>query len=182
MEAPLAVPDSNHSPSDEELMVRVQQGDAAAYHALFERHRSRLYGYLVRRTRDPQVAADLFQETFLRVHRSRHTWREGRPFRPWLYSIAVNASRDHGRRQRRLPDEVELGTGPVTHEHHVTRMNLEAAIGTLPETLRDAFLLGVVEGFDHNEVAAQLDITPANARARISRARAHLRKQLRGEQ
>lgn len=162
-------------------MERVQHGDAAAYRALFERHRGRVYGYLMRRTRDPQVAADLFQETFLRVHRSRHTWRPERPFRPWLFSIAVNASRDHGRRERRQPEQVELGQGPVTHEHHLTRMSLEEAIGSLPENLREAFLLGVVEGFDHNEVAEQLDISPANARARISRARAHLRTQLQGE-
>ncbi len=172
------VPDPNHSLADEELMERVQNGDAAAYSALFERHRTRVYGYLLRRNRDPQVAADLFQETFLRVHRSRHTWRPERAFKPWLFSIATNASRDHARKERRQPTEVELGVGPITHEHHVSRMNLEAAIAKLPETLREAFLLGVVEGFDHNEVAAQLDISPANARARISRARRHLREQL----
>ena len=160
-------------------MASVQQGDATAYRTLFERHHNRLYGYLVRRTRDPQIAADLFQETFLRVHRARHTWKSGRPFRPWLFGIAVNATKDHARKVRRLPDEVELGQGPVTRDRPETRIHLETAIAGLPETLREAFLLGVVEGFDHNEVAAQLDITPANARARISRARARLRDQLR---
>ena len=50
------------------------------------------------------------------------------------------------------------------------RMDLEQAIAALPENLREAFLLGVVEGFDHKEVAAQLDIRPDNVRARISRA------------
>lgn len=165
--------------SDEELMARVQQGDANAYRALFERHHNRLYGYLIRRTRDPQVAADLFQETFLRVYRARRTWKPGRPFRPWIFGIAVNASRDHARKVRRLPAEVELGQGPVTRDRPDDRIHLESAIAGLPDTLREAFLLGVVEGFDHNEVAAQLDITPANARARISRARARLRDELR---
>jgi RNA polymerase sigma-70 factor (ECF subfamily) len=60
-------------------------------------------------------------------------------------------------------------------------MDLEAAIGSLPENLREAFLLGAVEGFDHREVAAQLEISPDNARARISRARARLREILGGE-
>ena len=64
------------------------------------------------------------------------------------------------------------------HPRPDTRIHLEAAIAGLPETLRDAFLLGVVEGFDHREVADQLGISPDNARARISRARAWLRKRL----
>ena len=58
------------------------------------------------------------------------------------------------------------------------RLNLERAIADMPETLRDAFLLGVVEGFDHREVAEQLEISTANARARISRGRAWLRQRL----
>jgi RNA polymerase sigma-70 factor (ECF subfamily) len=57
-------------------------------------------------------------------------------------------------------------------------MDIHAAVAQLPDTLREAFLLGAVQGFDHNEVAQALDITPSNARARISRARAQLREAL----
>ena len=124
------------------------------------------------------MAADLYQETFLRLYRARHTWKPDRPVKPWLFGIAVNAARDQARRVRRLPVEVELSpvlqaTGEAQPD---TRMDLEAAIGSLPENLREAFLLGAVEGFDHREVAAQLEISPDNARARISRARARLRE------
>jgi RNA polymerase sigma-70 factor, ECF subfamily len=164
------------SPSDEELMVRVQEGDGAAYRTLFDRHHERVYGYLVRRVRSPELARDLFQETFLSVHRARHTWAAGRSFRPWLYGIATNAVRDHFRRTARRPIEVELDRVPAaTHPNPVGALQLERAIGRLPEPLREAFLLGAVEGFDHNEVAHQLGINPDAARARISRARAQLR-------
>jgi RNA polymerase sigma-70 factor, ECF subfamily len=164
------------SPSDEELMVRVQAGDGAAYRTLFDRHHERVYGYLVRRVRSPELARDLFQETFLSVHRARHTWLPGRAFRPWLYGIATNAVRDHFRRTSRRPFEVELEREPtVSHQNPVATLQLERAIGRLAEPLREAFLLGAVEGFDHNEVAAQLGINPDAARARISRARAQLR-------
>lgn len=172
--------------SDEELMVRVQQGDAIAYQRLFERHHGRIYGYMVRRCGDRALAADLFQETFLAVHRARHTWQATRPFRPWLFGIAVNQLRDHARRNRRTIDvvdtELELDRGgPVVSQHSDARIHLEDAIAGLPDTLRDAFLLGVVEGFDHNEVAQLLEISPDNARARISRARKMLRLALEGE-
>lgn len=162
-------------------MLQVQAGDATAYKTLFERHHGRVYGFLVRKTRDRQVAADLYQETFLRVYRARDSWQPGRAFRPWLFSIAHNAARDHARRQVRRPEEVELKEwGGVVKPDFDARIHLEEAIAGLPDTLRDAFLLGVVEGFDHREVAEQLEISPANARARISRARRWLRDTLEG--
>ena len=130
------------------------------------------------------MAADLYQETFLRLFRARHTWQPSRPVRPWLFGIAVNAARDHARKVRRLPVEVELSDvhGGAERHHVGMRMDLEQAIAALPENLREAFLLGVVEGFDHKEVAAQLDIRPDNVRARISRARSRLRELLEGSQ
>lgn len=163
-------------------MTRVQAGDAGAYQALFQRHHARVYGYLVRRTRDREAAADLYQETFLRVYRARHQWSPGRPFRPWLFGIAANAARDRARKAQRRPIEVGLEDwdAPVSTNADA-RLHLEKAVAGLPDTLRDAFLLGVVEGFDHREVAEALAISPANARARISRARRHLRAALSGE-
>ena len=164
-------------------MTQVQAGDAVAYRALFERHQARVYGFLVRRTRDRDLAADLYQETFLRVFRSRHQWQPGRPFRPWLFGIAANAARDKARYQSRRPIEVgvEDWDAPVRPSVH-DRLELEQAIGRLPDSLREAFLLGVVEGLDHNELAGVLDISPANARARISRARRQLRDWLTEEE
>ncbi len=161
-------------------MAQVQTGDAAAFRVLFDRYETRVHGFILRKTGDPELAADLYQETFLKVYRARSTWTPGRPFRPWLFGIAANTTRDHARRQRRRPHEVELSAWQGTSEtpDHTSRMHLEDALQQLPETLKDAFLLGAVEGFDHNEVAAQLAISPDNARARVSRARAWLRERL----
>jgi RNA polymerase sigma-70 factor, ECF subfamily len=168
--------------SDEELMVRVQQGDSDAYRMLFDRHNERIYAYLVRRVGQPELARDLFQDTFLSIHRAKATWSPSRPFRPWLYGIATNAVRDHFRKTSRRPMEVEVDREPaVVHPHPVGTLDLERAIALLPDPLREAFLLGAVEGFDHNEVAVQLGINPDAARARISRARAQLRLLLDGE-
>jgi RNA polymerase sigma factor (sigma-70 family) len=160
-------------------MAQVQAGDGGAYEALFHRHHARVYGYLVRRTRDREIAADLYQETFLRVFRARDQFQPGRAFRPWLFGIAANTARDRVRRENRRPMEVPLAEwdAPV-HAQPDARLHLEKAVAELPDALRDAFLLGVVEGFDHREIAAALDITPANARARVSRARRQLRDAL----
>lgn len=161
-------------------MTLVQSGDPGAYQELFSRHSRPVLGYLRRRVRDEELAADLFQETWLNVHRGAHTFRSGQRFRPWLFGIAVNTIRDSYRKQGRRIQTTEMTVEPgvAPRSNPMARLNLEAAIDTLPEHLKEAFMLGAVQGFNHREVAAQLDITPDNARARISRARSHLRKLL----
>lgn len=165
--------------SDEALMDRVQQGSADAFATLFARHRAPLYGYLLRMTQRAEVADEVFQDAFLSVHRARNTWSSGEgTFRSWLYRIANNALRDGRRRTARRPEVLEEGVELVTRDTPAERIALERALLGLPENLRDAFLLASVNGFDHNEIAAALDISPENARARVSRARARLRELL----
>lgn len=166
-------------PSDEDLMDAVRDGSAEAYTALFARYRAPVYGYLLRLSRRPEVAEEVFQETFLSVHRARATWRSsGGTFRAWLYRIATNAARDRGRRVARRPEVLGIEWEPTYEEAPGDRLALEHALGQVPDTLRDAFMLSAIHGLDHNEIASALDITPENARARISRARAKLRQVL----
>ncbi len=162
-------------------MLAVQSGDPNAYHELFARYRAPVYGYLLRLTQKAELADDVFQDTFLKVYRRRAAWSAAQgSFRAWLYRIATNTSHDRARYQRRRP---ELATEAPPERHHdqtAERLDLEQAIGALPANLRDAFLLGVVEGLDHQEVAAALQISPDNARARMTRARSRLRELLEG--
>ena len=157
-------------------MVRVQSGNPQAYEALFSRHSGALFGYLRRRTGQDELAAELFQETWLKVHRFSSSWRAEQAFKPWLYGVALNTARDAGRKSQRRVSTVALEHDkPQAPRSHAQRLTLEQAIEALPENLKDAFLLGAVHGMDHKEIAEQLEISPANARARISRARAFLR-------
>lgn len=162
--------------SDEALMDRVKLGSADAFATLFARHRAPLYGYLLRMTRRPELADEVFQETFLSIHRARATWNRGdASFRAWLYRIATNALRDGHRRAVRRP-ELLMDVEHAGNDTPGERLDLERALGALPDNLRDAFLLAAVNGLDHNEIATALEISPDNARARVSRARARLRE------
>ena len=81
--------------SDEQLMAAVMAGDQVALAALVTRHHAPLLGYLYRLVGgDRPLAEDLVQETLLHVLRQR-TFRSGRPFKPWLYTIATNLARDY---------------------------------------------------------------------------------------
>lgn len=165
-------------------MSRVQQGDARAYEALYDRHRAEVYGFLRRRLPDAELAADVFQDTWLNVFRGRATWHPHQRFRPWMFAISVNAIRDSARRAGRRVHlvDVEGELGVVQRAAHEQRMTLEAAVAALPEHFREVFLLAAVHGLDHRELAEALDITPDNARARLTRARAALRGLLGGAQ
>jgi RNA polymerase sigma factor (sigma-70 family) len=162
-------------------MLLVQQGDRQAFEVLFERWRDPIWSFLVRRTGDAESASDLYQEVFLRVWRSAGTWRAGERFRPWIYRIAANVGRDRFRRSTREVITVEIDPERGgTFVDPLAAVDVERALVQLPNSLREAFLLGALSGLDHNEVAAALGITAANARARISRARVALRSILLG--
>jgi RNA polymerase sigma-70 factor (ECF subfamily) len=161
-------------------MERVQAGEEAAFAALFSRYRLSLYGYIRRMVHRSEVADELFQDSFLNVHRFRSSWKPGQSsFRAWLYRIATNLIRDKGRAQQRRPELlVDDPAASIPHADPISKMALERALSQLPENLRDAFLLGALEGLDHHELALALSIEPDNARARLSRARTRLRELL----
>ena len=159
-------------------MARVQQGDREAYSVLFSRYKDPLWSYMMRRTRDSEAASELYQETFLRLWRSAHTYKRDQPFRPWLYRVSNNLIRDRFRNSQRQVETIELNlesTQPARRIDPISGLDLERAIQELPDTLREAFLLGAVHGLNHKEVANILEISPSNARARVSRARLKIR-------
>jgi RNA polymerase sigma-70 factor (ECF subfamily) len=168
--------------SDEDLMLLVQKGDELAYAELFARHKRGVYGYTRRFIRDEAQAQEVFQDAWLKVHRASKTYRKGARFKTWLYTITANTTRDAYRQSQRRIQTVDSAIEPTARQTQFTSgMDLQAAIAALPENLREAFLMGAIQGFDHKEVATALDISPSNARARISRARAALRKALKAE-
>src|SRR5690606_27128446 len=124
-------------------MVLAQQGDRGAYTELFDRWQARIWSCLRRRPRDRELAADLYQETFLRVWRSAATFKAGQPFRPWLFRVTANIARDRFRRQQRMVATADVEVERVgTYEEQPTEaLHLERAIEALPDTLREAFLL-----------------------------------------
>ena len=104
------MPDST---SDEILMAAYQAGNQAAFTELFERHSGSVFGFLARRLPDRSRVEDLYQEAFLRVHRARHGYDTGRPFRAWLFAIVHNLLNDTLRENARTPRSDSVGDLPV---------------------------------------------------------------------
>jgi RNA polymerase sigma-70 factor (ECF subfamily) len=144
--------------------------------ALFAAHRDSVFRYLSRVV-GPTEAADLTQEVFLRVARAPipETTRDGE--RAWVFRIARNLALNHQRDSGRRPHTVELVDAgrPAPQE---TALAMRQALGHLASLDRDVFVLREVIGLSYDDIAASCELTPDAVRARLRRARIHLRELL----
>src|SRR5215471_1048365 len=85
----------------EQLMVRYQQGDAAGIAELIQRVSPQLHRFFLAQVVSRRYADDLLQETWLRIHQARHTYRPGEPALPWIYAIARHVRVDSYRKVHR---------------------------------------------------------------------------------
>ncbi|MDA0631838.1 sigma-70 family RNA polymerase sigma factor [Nonomuraea sp. MCN248] len=137
---------------------------------MYREHWPLVCGFLLRRTRDPHLAEDLAQETFIKATRALLGWR-GQNAAAWLLTIARNTLVDHLRRNRRelaLPDVGELGVPPL----HVAALDVRDALDRLPEQQRRLLALVYLEGFSMVEVAAMTGRTHSSIKTAVWRARA----------
>lgn len=181
---------------DAELMQRVQRGDEAALAALMERWELPVKAVIARVVLNASEAAELAQETFVRVWTQREKFRAGAEFRPWLFSIAVNLARNRLRWWRRRPtvslqswsdapdakiaakgEGADLDAAALL-ERTERAAAVQAAIAALPLELREAIVLFEYEGCSHAEIAAALGCTPKAVESRLYRAREKLRVSL----
>ena len=166
------------------LIELARQGDREAFDRLARRHLPRVYSVLFRLLGTHEDAEDLAQECFVRAHRSLDFYRGDGPFGGWLVRIAVHLARDYGReRARRAP--TLGGGGPEGLEALVARVDapwqalsrrelmqrLARSIETLPEALRIALVLRVLEGMEYEEIAGVTGMRPATVRTQVMKAR-----------
>ena len=174
--------------ADLELAKRCRNGDAAAFEELYRQHAGRLFSLTSRMVGSPQEAEDLLQEVFLHAYRKIDSFRGESSLGTWLYRLGMNQCLDHlrGRHVRMsqatesLDDDASMEPAmpsPAT-PIAVNRIDLERAIGKLPEGCRAAFLLHDVEGFEHHEVATILGVSEGTSKSQVHKARMKLRAML----
>jgi RNA polymerase sigma-70 factor (ECF subfamily) len=187
-------PDSDEH--DAHDMARLAAGHEAPLNELMERHAQKLFHYLVRSLQNEDDAADLAQETFVRVYQNRAKFDPGQKFTTWLYAIASNLVRDRYRWRSRHPQvsldaeneqtEANLkdnlrATEPAPDEQLQTderAASVRNAVATLPEDLRQPLILAVYEGLPQSEIAEILKCSIKAVEMRIYRARHHLKAAL----
>jgi RNA polymerase sigma-70 factor, ECF subfamily len=165
------------------LMVSYQAGDLEAFDQLYALLVPAVRGFLRRHTTDAQQVDDLVQDTFLQVHRARHTYDPAYLPIPWILAIARHVWLMHVRASARRPRSSEqiqhlhLGVRAEA-EAYADRAELRAALGALPEDKRRPLLWHHVLGVSFREIAERLGIREDAAKLRSSRAMAELRSRL----
>ena len=155
---------------------------------LFARHHGEIYAYLIRMIRDPELAADLTQDAFVKAYRAYDSLEKPENARAWLYQIAHRVALDHIRRQkivRFLPWTGESRGAVPSAEHLVMESrlsgDLQRALAKIPERQRAALLLAELHDLTGLELAATLGVSHVAARALLTRARESLRQALAAE-
>jgi RNA polymerase sigma-70 factor (ECF subfamily) len=179
---------SDLGPSDESLMARVADGQAEALEALVRRHATPLLTFLCRMAGDRHRGEELFQEAFLAVWVKRRQYQCPRPFKPWLYAIALNKCRAAFRSRALVP--VALGEGgagvldgaaspPERAIAGETAELVSRAVARLPPQQRAVVVLRVWEGMSYARIAEALGCAEATVRSHMHHALAALRRHLR---
>lgn len=164
--------------------------EVADFSELVTEHHSRVYGVALRVVSDPDLAADVAQETFIRAWRGLGRFRGEAAISTWLHRIAVNTALTARRRAARNRgtsldsiDEVVAESTPEADPERLgevidLRRRLEAALRTLPAGQRVVVVLKDVEGWTHTEIAERLGITESAAKVRLHRAHRRLAQHL----
>ncbi len=173
-------------PTDNELMQRLQGGDAGSLGTLFERYQARLANYFRRLTPGQEVAGDLVQNVFLRILRYRDSFRDDGEFRVWLYRLARNSWIDHRRETAGEAAALELSVDPPGDEplpsdrfdEQQRSALVRRALAALPADRRELLILSRFEGFKAPQIAWLLGCSPGAVRVRIHRALGELRQRI----
>lgn len=185
------------APDDLILIENLQVGDDSALDEIMSRYREPIFGFAFRQLYDASAAADVTQETFVRVYLNRAQFKPTGTFRSWLYRIASNLCVDHLRRVRRSPTS-NVASAP-SPEHGSTILDqleasgvppdeaaaraadiaeLKAEIKLLPPSLREPLVLYALEERSQQECGEILGISSKAVETKVARAREVLRQRL----
>ena len=166
---------------DRELLAAHCAGDPDAFGELFRRHKDRMWAVALRTTRDPEIAADAVQDGFISAFRRADSFRGDAQVTTWLHRIIVNACLDRLRRIKptsELP-EYDLADRHDAHSSTVVRLDVQEALGKIPEGQRLALTLVDMQGMPVAEAAEVLGVAEGTIKSRCARGRTALAALLR---
>jgi RNA polymerase sigma-70 factor (ECF subfamily) len=183
--------------SDAATMRRAAAGDEAAFTYLAEKYHRPIIHFLFRMVRNQAIAEELAQEVFLRVYRSRQSYRAEAKFTTWLYRIATNLAVNHARDTRNeragqnvyldAPDDEtgarpDVADGELSAEESLLRQErmkaIRAQVMALPERQRMAVLMHKYQGMDYREIGEVLKLSESAVKSLLFRAYQSLRETL----
>lgn len=172
--------------SDEELAYQLQRGSEEALEQLVNRYHAPIHAYILRMSGDYHATHDLVQDVFIKVCRGIKYYRQGFPFKAWLYSIASNTYKDYKKTayvRKVLPGlgETESCAGHIATPEEVLLKDYERtrvldAINGLGDIYRETLILRFYQELKLNEIAVILNIPLGTVKSRLSSSVAQLKE------
>jgi RNA polymerase sigma-70 factor (ECF subfamily) len=183
----------NTPKTDEQLIAEFQGGNELAFVELVDRYKDRLINFVYRFLNDMTDAEDLVQETFLKVYKKKHAYREIAKFSTWIYTIAGNLARSELRKRKRrktytmsalsfddnefTPVDTDKGTEGIVFNSYAGE-EIMKAIDNLPEPFKTITILRDIQELSYDDISTILDIPMGTVKSRVNRARLKLQETL----
>lgn len=182
-----------NNPTDEELIVRFQEGDTSAFEEIVRRFKDQLVNFAYRFLGNIEEAEDIVQETFLRVFRKKNAYRNVAKFSTWIYTITGNLAKTELRRRKRrkLISLSSLGfedkdfeltdtkKSPEESVHELIKDEfIQQAINTLPEKFREVIIFRDIQELSYEEISKIVNIPLGTVKSRVNRGRLKLQDKL----
>lgn len=172
--------------SDEELVQRCINNDAAAQEYLFKHFSGKLLGLCARYCESIEEAEDVLQDGFIKIFQKMESFRNQGSLEGWMKRIMVNTALDAFRKNKNSRYNIDIETIEYPSEQYTVTDSMEAKdlmkiIRSMPPGFRTIFNLFAIEGYPHKEIAQMLGITESTSKSQYSRARVYLQKVLQTE-
>ena len=179
--------------SDEALITRFQQGDNYAFDLLVKRYKEPLLNFIYRFVGDVTEAEDILQETFFRLYKNKHYYKEIAKFSTWIYTIAGNLAKTELRKRKRRKffsisqsstedRDYEITDDSSNPERdtntQITDHIIQKAIDKLSPKFKEVIILRDIQGFSYEEISEMVKVPLGTIKSRVNRARLKLQEDL----
>lgn len=158
--------------TDEELMVLYQNGSEAAFQILYDRHSSKIFGFVLARIRNLESAHEIFQDVFIKIHKSKHLYNKSLPVLPWIFTITRNTVFDYSRRGSRVETSTpveKIDERAAMEDQNELGLDLQPSLLKLPLQQKLAVEMRYYDEKTFEEIAETLNTSPVNIRKLVSR-------------
>lgn len=172
---------SNHIPSETDLIQGCINGDRQMQQLLYNKFSSKMYGVCLRYAGNEDDANDLLQEGFIKIFKNLSKFRSEGSFEGWIRRIFVNTSIEHYRKKVKLYNVTEVQED-IIEDNELDALDLLAAkdiikiVNELSPGYKAVFNMHVIEGYSHKEIAEILGITEGTSKSQLARAKSVLKK------
>lgn len=179
--------------TDENLILKFQQGDLNAYNELVNRYQNKLLNFIYYYVGNLELAEDVVQDTMIRLYNKKHYYREIAKFSTWIYTIAKNIANTELRKKKRKgivslsnltknDKDYEIVSTYNSPEHDIeaefTNLKIRKAINNLSEKYLDVIILRDIESKTYEEIAYLINLPIGTVKSRINRGRIKLQQEL----